>query len=196
MRSVRPQFVLLLGLSLVSHDSRAQRPQAQPSQADAQQPALPLTPEQMPLGPIIVSYQNGQLTVEAQNSTLTKVLRAACDQTGTALDLPQTDERVVGSFGPGPPSEVFASLLNGSGFNYVMIGSPYDATRITQLTLLVKPTVAPPMRPVHSEPPVAAKAAEPTPASPSSQQAKQPPAEPRVADQSPTPLPRHRYRRR
>src|SRR5438309_2645060 len=103
MFSLRTQFValqivvFLLAISLEGHaqDAQVQQPQAAEQQADS----MPLTLEQMPPGPIIVSYQNSQLTIEAQNATLSSVLRAACNQTGTALDLPPgTDERVMGIF--------------------------------------------------------------------------------------------------
>ena len=81
----------------ISLESRAQDVQAPRPQAAEQQPdSIALTREQTPPGPIIVSYQNRQLTIEPQNATLSSVLRAACNQTGTALDLPPgADERYV-----------------------------------------------------------------------------------------------------
>ena len=116
MLSVPAQFVpllILIGLSAISLRSRAQDSQTREPQAPAQQAdSIPLTLAQMPPGPIVVSYQNGQLTIEAQNATLSSVLPAACNQTGTAVDIPSdADERVVGVFGPEPARDVFASLL-------------------------------------------------------------------------------------
>jgi len=168
MLSLRAQFVPLLivvGLLAVSLESRAQDAQAQQPQAAEQEPdSMPLTLAQMPPGPIIVNYQNGQLTIEAQNATLSSVLRAACNQTGTALDLPpDTDERLVGIFGPGPPQEVMASLLNGWRFNYVMLGSAHDTNFLMRLTLTPKLVGPPDNRPVHLAAQLVAKAAEPAP---------------------------------
>ncbi len=195
--SVRTQFVpLLIMASLVclSVGSQAQDAQeAQESQA-ATQPADPprLTLAQMPPGPTVTLYQNGQLTIEALNATLSDVLRAACNQTGTVIDLPPgADERVVGTFGPGPPREVIASLLNGSRFNYVMLGSVHDANRLVQLTLSPKPAAPPENRAVRPATQLISKAAEviPLPQLPP-QQAKAS-AEPSAPDsQTPLRLPR------
>jgi len=94
----------------------------------------------MPAIPPQVSYHAGQLTIQAQNSTLGDILGAVRTQTGASFDLPaNATERVVGRFGPGPAREVLASLLNGSHFNYVMLGSPTDASAVQQVILTPKP---------------------------------------------------------
>jgi len=196
MLSLRAQFVPLLivvGLLAVSLESRAQDAQAQQPQAAEQEPdSMPLTLAQMPPGPIIVNYQNGQLTIEAQNATLSSVLRAACNQTGTALDLPpDTDERLVGIFGPGPPQEVMASLLNGSRFNYVMLGSVHDTNRLVRLTLSPKPAAPPENRAVRPATQLISKAAEVIPLPQLPPQQAKPSAEPSAPDsQTPLRLPR------
>jgi len=77
MLSLRAQFVslLIVGLLAISLESRAQDAKAQQPQAAEQQPdSTPLTCAQMPPGPIIVNYQNGQLTIEAQDATSSSVL--------------------------------------------------------------------------------------------------------------------------
>ena len=91
--------------------------QAQP----APEPALPPCPlqplnlDQMPAVPPQVSFQAGQLSISAQNSTLGDILRAVRKQTGATVDIPpNATERVVGKIGPGPAREVLATLLNGS----------------------------------------------------------------------------------
>jgi hypothetical protein len=100
-------------------------------------PLLPLA--QMPAGPVITLYQNGELTIEAQNSNLRDVLRVVSAQTGTLIDIPPGhDERVVGVFGPGRPREVLASLLNGSPFNYVMLWSTIDPNRLEKVALSLR----------------------------------------------------------
>src|SRR5438270_2588986 len=83
----------------------------------------PPTPEQMPPRPPTVSYQNGQLSIVAPNSTLSDILQAVKTKTGAAIDIPPgATERVVSRFGPGPARDVLAALLDGAHFNYVMIG--------------------------------------------------------------------------
>lgn len=90
----------------------------------AQAPAAPPTLEQMPPSPPRVSYTNGELSISAHNSTLAQVLRAVQAQTGASVDIPgsASGERVVAEIGPGTPQKVLATLLNGSHFNYVIMG--------------------------------------------------------------------------
>jgi hypothetical protein len=70
------------------------------------------------------SYQNGLLTIDAQNSTLSQVLRAVQAQTGASVEMPSSaaNERVMMQVGPGRPRDVLNTLLNGSKFNYIILG--------------------------------------------------------------------------
>ena len=88
------------------------------SLAPAVTPPLPPQPPQ-------VSYLNGQLTVISENATLGETLSAIQRQTGAVIDFPAggTNEPVAVRMGPGAPREVLANLLNGSRFDYVIIGS-------------------------------------------------------------------------
>jgi hypothetical protein len=110
------------------------------SQNQAQVPGVvPLTPEQMPANPPVVTYVNGKLAIVAKNSTLSDILRVVGDKTGAVIDVPDgADERVVSQLGPGPAREVIASLLNGSHFNYVMIGNETDADSVAHVILTAK----------------------------------------------------------
>lgn len=100
-----------------------------------------LTP--MPLDAIAavppqVTYENNRLTINAPNSTLADVLRAVRKLTGAEIDVPAAPERVVTHLGPGPARDVIAELLNGSRFNYVLLGSPGDASALTRVVLVAK----------------------------------------------------------
>lgn len=106
---------------------------------DAPQEVLPLTPEQRPAAPPIVSYQNGKLIVVAKNSTLGDVLRAIATKTGASIDVPENaNERVVSQLGPAPARDVMAALLNGSHFNYVMVGTEGDPNAVARVVLTAK----------------------------------------------------------
>src|SRR5581483_8953092 len=63
---------------------KRQKQEAPPTPTPAQPPA-PLTPAQLPAVAPHVSYQNGQLTILAQNSTLGDILRAVSQQTGVEI---------------------------------------------------------------------------------------------------------------
>jgi len=93
----------------------------------------------MPSRPPQVTFKNGQLTIVAQNSTLGDILRAVHQQTGAAIEIPpNATERVFSKIGPGPARDVLASLLNGSHFNYVMLGSPTDPSAVQHVILTSK----------------------------------------------------------
>lgn len=152
MVPVRLQFVvpiLLAGFLCVSQVGFAQhhtrkakkKPVAQVQQPDPAPvpPPPPPTPEQLPAVPPRLTYQNGQLTIVAQNSTLGDILRDVHSKTGAAIDVPGTaGERVVGQFGPGSPRDVLATLLNGTHFNYVMVGTPSSPDSVAQVILTPK----------------------------------------------------------
>jgi hypothetical protein len=94
---------------------------------------------EMPASPPQVSFQSGQLTISAQNSTLGDILKAVRAQTSATVDLPgNAPERVVGQFGPGPARDVLTSLLNGSHFNYLLLGSPTDPNALDRVILMAK----------------------------------------------------------
>jgi hypothetical protein len=125
--------------------SRKKPPAAQPpSQAPLQiapqappQPVAPPRPDQMaPVAPL-VTYQNGQLSIQAQNSTLSSILSAVRARTGARLEMPAdtASDRVAAQLGPGNPRDVLASLLRGSRFDYIVIGSPTDPDALSQVIL-------------------------------------------------------------
>src|SRR4029077_10506946 len=99
--------------------------QEQPAPVPPPVPPPPPTLEQMPALPPKVRFSNGLLTIVAENSTLADIRRAVRGETGAVVEIPaNATERVVTQLGPGPPRDVLVSLLHGSHFNYVMLGSP------------------------------------------------------------------------
>jgi len=99
----------------------------------------PQTLEQMPAVPPQVTYQGGQLTITARNSTLGDILKVVHAQTGAEIDLPGPgNDRVVGTFGPGPARDVLAALLYGSHFNYVLLGSETDPQSLNRVMLFAR----------------------------------------------------------
>ncbi len=99
--------------------------------------------DQIPATKATVSFEGGLLTISAQNSTLGEILRDVRKLTGASIEIPQgsaASERVVTHLGPGAPRDVMAGLLNGSSFDYVMLGSSSDPTAISSVVLLAKPS--------------------------------------------------------
>lgn len=101
-------------------------------------PQVPL--DQLPAAPPQVNFQNGRLSILAQNSTLADILREVRKRTGASIEIPASaNERVVASLGPAPPRDVLAALLNGTSFNYVMLGSIADPAALSSVVLTSRP---------------------------------------------------------
>lgn len=115
--------------------SPAVAPTAQPIQQTPTQ-AAQQAPQSTPVPPQ-VTYQGGELTISAPNSNLADVLNAVKAKTGANLELPAgaTQERVAVQLGPGPPRDVLAQLLDGSPFNYVLLGAPNQPNSLTDIVL-------------------------------------------------------------
>src|SRR6266700_4160941 len=110
--------------------------------------APPPTPEQGPSSPPEVNYQGGQLVIVARNSTMGDVLNAVKQKTGASVEMPaSSSERVVGKFGPGAPRDVMAQLLNGSHFDYVLLGSPADPGALKRVLRMARASGPQPSQP-------------------------------------------------
>jgi hypothetical protein len=138
-------LAFVAGVNVAYASPRKHRRKAPVKQQPAQQPAPPAAPvppstlEHQPATPPQVSFDAGKLTIVARNSILADVLRAVKAKTGADVDVPgNASERVVGFFGPGSPRDVLASLLNGSHFNYVLLGSPSNANDLKHVILIAK----------------------------------------------------------
>jgi hypothetical protein len=106
-------------------------------------PLQPVPLDQTPAVAPKVSFEDGQLSIVAHNSTLADVLHAVRKQTGADLEIPPgASERVVADIGPGPARDVIAELLNGTHFNYVLVGSATDPTAVESIVLTPKATGA------------------------------------------------------
>ena len=128
--------------------AHARRKKAAPDPPEPQTPAPPPTLEQTPPTPPQVTYNSGQLTIIAQNATLSQVLRSVQSQTGASIEMPAgaSNERVVGQLGPGQPRDVLDALLNGSKFNYIILGVTGNPGAVQKVIL----TTSKPSSPVNT----------------------------------------------
>ncbi len=69
-----------------------------------------------------VTWDSQGLRVVAVNSSLTQILKAIATQTGATLEGSDKDERIFGVYGPGPARDVICQLLDGSGYNVLLVG--------------------------------------------------------------------------
>jgi len=120
-----------------SHKTGKKAPLPLPNGPLGPLPQFPL--DSLPAVPPHVSFQDGQLTIDTPNSTLGDVLRAVHSQTLADMEIPAgATDRVALHLGPGPAREVVATLLNGSRFNYVLLGAPGDPRKLIKVVLVAK----------------------------------------------------------
>jgi hypothetical protein len=113
-----------------------QEPAASAPGASAAEP--PKVMSMAPPNPPKVTCKGDQLTVTADNSTLSSVLTAIRACTGVLIDIPEgaSATRSFDQLGPGPARQVLASLLNGTDFNYVIESSVADPEKVEAVLLI------------------------------------------------------------
>jgi hypothetical protein len=75
-----------------------------------------------------VVWDSQGLRIDAANSSLQQILKDVSTATGAKVDGLTTDERVFGAYGPGQARDVLSQLLQGSGYNVIMIGDQGQGT--------------------------------------------------------------------
>jgi len=110
-----------------THPSKRRKPRAKAA-TPAPQAAAPAPPP-APNWPInsqperaAVTWDGHGLRIEAANSSLQQILTDITAATGAKIEGTASDQRVYGVYGPGAARDVLAQLLQGSGYNIVMMG--------------------------------------------------------------------------
>ena len=106
--------------------------------------ANPLIPEQAGGNQLRVTYEDGKLTIIAENSLLSDVLSAVRAQTGADIELPPgaSSQRIWARLGPGPARSVLATLLDSTNLDYVIRASETDPQSIQSILLMVREKTA------------------------------------------------------
>jgi hypothetical protein len=112
---------------------------AQPGPTSAPLPAEPLPIQGVPASgppresllqqaakPAEITIAPHSLVIKADNSELSAILHQIAGSTGMKIEGLSKDERVFGSYGPGNAREVLLALLEGSGYNVIMVGTTPD----------------------------------------------------------------------
>jgi hypothetical protein len=109
-----------------------------PVEANAAPGETGAIPEHAP----VVIYRNGQLTINAENTTLADVLKLVAERTGAMIDVPPGSglEHIVEHSGPGRANDILTQLLNGSHFNFIIVNSPQHPDDPTQVLLSLQRT--------------------------------------------------------
>jgi hypothetical protein len=122
-----------------AHKAKKPRPLPPPLPSGTQGPVPQVPLDAIPAVAPTVSYQDGMLTIVAPNSTLGDILRGVRKRTSADIDIPaNANERVATHLGPGPARQIVAELLNGSRFNYILLGSPQNSNLLVRVVLVAK----------------------------------------------------------
>ena len=138
-----------------------------------------------------VTYQNGLLTIDARNSTLSQVLRAVQARTGASVEMPSSaaNERVMMQVGPGRARDVLNTLLNGSKFDYIILGMADNSDGVQKVILITRQNAAATVNTAQSSTPGRAQPQyQPPPDEPQDEEMP-PEAEPDNPPQSPQAMP-------
>ena len=110
---------------------------AQEAARQTPQPSPTVAGEPMAKPPL-VTYEDGELTIIAENSSLSEVMKALRSSLGADVDLPANvnDQHIWVRLGPGPARRVLRDLLDGTEFNYVIQASENDPDGIRSVLLI------------------------------------------------------------
>ncbi len=92
-------------------------------------PVMEAPPQKLPL---IVTFEKGMLRIRAEKATLAQVLFEVQRQTQAEIAIPAgaEQEQVAADLGPAPARDVLGSLLNGSAYNFIFVGSELSLERV------------------------------------------------------------------
>ena len=138
--SVRPAIVTGNGMARLTPagtDAPISGPAMSVQAMSAPAMAAPMIP---PPPPLEVAVRGNLLSIHTEGATLSEVLYAVQRKTGAEIAIPSgaERERVVVRLGPAPGKEVISALLNGSRFNYSLVGSDHDPGGFKNLLLSLK----------------------------------------------------------
>jgi|CZKF01.1.fsa_nt_gi hypothetical protein len=112
----------------VAVQAQSPTPPAAAAPATPPAPEVPKWPANEKPAPASVIWDSQGLRIDAANSSLAQILQDVATATGAKVEGFDADQRVYGAFGPGPAHDVLSQLLQGSGYNVVMVGDQGQGT--------------------------------------------------------------------
>jgi hypothetical protein len=118
-------------------------------------PANASTPEPPPAPPapkkVEISFQDGRLRLVSNKASLAEVLNEIRTQLKADIVVPAGAEQevVAVALGPSTPRDVISHLLDGSRYNFIIVGTDADANQVERVVLspknnLAESAIAPP----------------------------------------------------
>jgi hypothetical protein len=102
----------------------------------AAEPAPPPPPPKK----VDISFQEGRLSLTSTKASLAEILNELRTRIGADIVVPAgaEQEQVAVSLGPASPREVISQLLNGSRYNFIIVGTDKDANQVERVILSSK----------------------------------------------------------
>jgi hypothetical protein len=100
-----------------------------------------------------ISWDSNGLKIEATNSSLKDIIQEITTDTGVTIEGLNNDQRIFGVYGPGRARDVLGQLLEGTGYNVLMIGEQGPGTP-RQVVLSVRGTAVKTETPSTSQRPI------------------------------------------
>jgi hypothetical protein len=125
-------FAQQLPATNVRDSKAADQSSSAPAENFVPEPSTPKAPQ--------VTFQDDELTINAENSRLSDVLASIRLCTGADLDIPvsASNERVWVRLGPGPARKVITTLLSNTNLDYVIQASDTDSEQVRSILLTPK----------------------------------------------------------
>lgn len=98
------------------------------SSTPAPAPQAPVSLLQEPAQRAQIRFNSQGLFIQAENSNLSQILRDIAAKSGMKMEGLGRDERIFGNYGPGTAKDVLGKLLEGTGYNVLMVGETEQGT--------------------------------------------------------------------
>jgi len=107
---------------------------------NSQTKSLGLTTEQVAVKPPQITYDDGQLTIVAENVPLSAVFDALRRIMGANIEMPSgaADQLIWVKSGPGPARRILRELLDGTEFDYIIQASETDVDGVRSVLLTTR----------------------------------------------------------
>jgi len=137
LKSAQPYQLFPAGKTVIVKLAAAPVNQSQPSMpAAATTPPVPVAPARK----VEVSFSHGKLRIWANKATLAEVMAEVHRSTGAEMTIPPGagQDPIIADIGPAPARDALATLLNGSPFNFVIIGTDNDPSQLRGVFLTLR----------------------------------------------------------
>ncbi len=126
-------------------------------------PPAPVQPPPPPTPKMEVAFKDGKLSIYSDRAMLSDVLHEVQRLTGASVSIPPGagNDPVIANIGPLPARDALTKLLDGSSYNFILLGSERDPSVLRSILLTPRGAAVENMPATYTPPPVAEVAPEP-----------------------------------